>query len=323
MISRISSFSSAERLIRWICGEFPLFQRDLPGRRIIDSARLADFSYDCKQTISSSKWAMSGMSGRFSDPLYSPGSDLIAYYNTFIIDAMLEENPDRLKMKTEIYEAMMRVLYDAYVPSYHVSYDVLGDQEVFTLKYGWELAVYFAFYAFPFVNDLLTNLEFAKFFFRKFALLGPVNRNLQKFLSDYYQWKKMLPVREHPIANDFLELTPLKRIEMCYYKAGLTVEAAEAELDAHVRNLKEFARFIYAYISSVVVGDNQALLNRAFVSGIKPSSLVFDPEAIRLAYAGQARCSETYDWSLDPFVMEHFRTQAVADSAGCTPVPQS
>lgn len=308
-------FSTSEKMLRWICEEFPLFQGDLPKRKILDGARFTEFSYDCKQTISPAKWAMSGMSGRFSDPLYSPGSDLIAFHNTFIVDAILETDPDQLKLKAEIYEAMMKVIYDAYVPSYCVSYDALGDQEIFTLKYGWELAVYFAFYAFPFINDLFTNLRFAKFFFRKFALLGPINRNLQKFLSDYYQWKKLQPQREEPLANDFLDLTSLKRTEMSYYKTGLSIDAVEEELEGHLNNLREFTRFIYVYVSSIVVGDNQALLNRAFVSGIKLSSHSFNPEALRQTYAGYAGCSETYDWSVDPFVMEKFRTQVANNSA--------
>ncbi len=300
-------FSTAEKMIRWVCEEFPLFQRDLPKRRIIDGARLTEFAYDCRQSISASRWAMSGMSGRFSDPLYSPGSDLIAFYNTFIVDAVLETDPDQLKEKAELYEALMRVLYEAYVPSYAVSYDVLGDQEVFTLKYGWELAVYFAFYAQPFINDLFTNLRFGKFFLRKFALLGPINRNLQRFLSDYYQWKKTQSPREEPIANDFLALTPLKKVEAGYYRTGLTIEEAEEEVEGHIANLKEFARFIYAYVTSVVVGDEQAVLNRAFVSSIRLSRHTFDVEALRRAYSVYAGGSETYDWNLDPFVMEQFR----------------
>ena len=143
--------STPEKLIEWACREFPLFERDLPKRKILDSARLASYSYDSQRTISASKWAMSGMSGRFSDPLYSPGSDLIAYYNTLIVDAVLEEDAEKLKEKVELYEALMKVVYEAYVPSYSISYDTLGDQEVFAFKYGWELAIYFSFYAFPFI----------------------------------------------------------------------------------------------------------------------------------------------------------------------------
>ncbi len=308
---RAEEVSTPQKLLAWVCREFPLFERDLPNRKILDSGRLASYAYDCRQTISASRWAMSGMSGRFSDPLYSPGSDLIAYHNTLIVDALMEENPDRLKEKVDLYEALMRVVYDAYVPSYAVSYDTLGDQEVFTLKYAWELAVYFYFYAFPFINGLITDIRFIRVFFRKFAQLGPINRNLQKFFSDYYRWKKQEELSTEQVAKDFLGLTPLKKAEMCYYKTGLSVEQAEEELDAHVRSMRDFARFIYAYVSSVVVGDRQALLNRAFVSGIKLSRFAFDPAVIRRSYQDASACGEAYEWNLDPGAMDVFRTADV------------
>jgi len=81
-------------------------------------------------------------------------------------------------------------------------------------------------------------------------------------------------------------------------------------LESQLKSLKEFARFIYAYLTSIVLGDNQALLNRAFVSSIKLSSHAFNPEALRQSYASHAGGSETYDWNIDPFVMEAFRPQA-------------
>ncbi len=309
-------FSTPEKMIEWICVEFPLFQRDLPKRRIVDSDSLLDLPCDCRQAISASKWAVSGLSGRFSDPLYTPGSDLISFCNTLIADAILEKDPEQLKKKAEVYEALMKALYEAYVPSYCASYAALGDQETFTLKYAWELAVYLSFYVFPFINDWFTDPRFARLFLRKFEMLGPVNQNLQKFLNGYYGWKKTLPPRGQKIAKDFLALTPLKRAESEYYRTGLSIEAAEEELEGQVASLKEFARFIYGYVSSVVVGDNQALLNRAFVAGIQLTGQAFDPEALRRDYARQGAGSETFDWNLDPFVMEEFRSQLVDESAG-------
>ena len=302
--------SSAEKLIAWICREFPLFERDLPKRRIIDSARLAEYSYDCRRTISASRWAISGMAGRFSDPLYSPGSDLIAYYNTIIVDAILEKDPEQLRMKAELYEALMKVVFDAYVPSYSMSYDALGDQETFTMKYAWELAVYFTFYAYPFINDLFTNVRFVKFFFRKFAQLGPVNRSVQQCLTDYYQWKKLRPSQSSALAYDFLDLTPLKKAEMTYYQVSPNEDHAEETLEGHLRSMREFARYLFAYVSSVVLEDPRVLLNRGFVESIKLNSWRLDPEALRAAYAPHAGCAETCEWGLNPLAMEVFRPQS-------------
>src|SRR5215210_3261861 len=177
-----------EKLIAWVCEEFPLFARDLPYRRVLHHTALKDFAHDCVQTISPARWAVAGEAGRFTDPLYSPGGDLIALYNTFITDAVRTDDDRELAEKCRLYEQLMEAVYEAYVPTYAVSYDTLGDQEAFTLKYTWELTVYFAFYVFPFINDLFTNRQFISLFLNRFARLGPINKNLQAFISSYYCW---------------------------------------------------------------------------------------------------------------------------------------
>src|SRR5262249_8068968 len=131
--------ATAERLLDWACQEFPLFARDLPHRKILDHSMLRDFAHECTRTISESKWALSGEAGRFTDPLYSPGSDLISVHNTLITDAILTEDRTELASKCRLYEELMEAIYEAYIPTYAVSYDVLGDQEAFALKYTWEL----------------------------------------------------------------------------------------------------------------------------------------------------------------------------------------
>ena len=307
---------TAEQLIAWACKKFPLFERDLLDREVLDFGRLPDFAYDCRRTISENRWAVTGMSGRFTDPLYSPGSDLIAYYNGMIVEAIMESDPEILGRKCEVYEALMRVVYEAYLPSYAVSYDALGDQEVFNLKYAWELAIYFGFYVFPFINDFFTDLTFIPIFFRKFALLGPINRNLQQFLSDYFQWKKLHgPGGDAPRQFfDFTSLTPLARAEKALYKTGLSVAEAEEELSAQLENLKEFARYIAAYLCSIVANDPGLIRNAAFIRKLKLRTLRFDPDQIRQWAADCRDLSAPYEWSLDPGAMELFRPASGAGS---------
>src|SRR5260370_25403551 len=116
-----------------VCPECPLFERDLPHRKILDEGRFFDFSYDAQQTISPERWAMTGEAGRFSDPLYSPGSDLISIYNTLIVDA-IESPPEDLERKCKVHEVVMRVIYEAFVASYAVIDDFLGDRQALPLK---------------------------------------------------------------------------------------------------------------------------------------------------------------------------------------------
>ncbi|HUS09014.1 MAG TPA: tryptophan 7-halogenase, partial [Pyrinomonadaceae bacterium] len=185
--------NTTPKLMKWICNEFPLLARDLPRRRIFDHGFLKDYAYDCIQTFYPNKWALSGESGRFSDPLYSPGSDLIAFHNTALVDCILTNDDAVLAKKIPLYESLVRSMYQAYVPSYAISYDVLGDQEAFVLKYTWELSVYFAIYVFPFINDLLTDRRFIPGYLARFARLGRLNASLQRLLSGFAQWKFRQP----------------------------------------------------------------------------------------------------------------------------------
>jgi 2-polyprenyl-6-methoxyphenol hydroxylase-like FAD-dependent oxidoreductase len=306
--------SSLPKLIEWVCEEFPLFARDLPHRKILDHSSLKDFSYDCWQTIDPSRWAIAGEAGRFTDPLYSPGGDLISLYNTLITDAILTTDAGELAGKCRAYEQLMEAFYEAYVPTYAVSYDALGDQEAFTVKYSWELAIYFSFYVFPFINDLFTDKKFIAAFLRRFLQLGPINKNLQSFISAFYQWKKVArePLRE-PVFNDFTDVAPLSAAEKAFYSVGVSVDEAQRVLDSQLANLKEMARFILTHLSSVVLSDERVLTNREFIEGIDLHHYRFDPDEIRERHAKCAGSTQLYEWSFDPYALVRFMTEPRPD----------
>ena len=285
--------SSARKMLDHVCREWPIFARDLPRRKILDEGRFFDYSYDAQQTISPQHWAMTGESGRFSDPLYSPGTDLISIYNTLIVDAILTSDTAALERKCRIFELVMRVMYEAYVPSYAISYDCLGDRQAFLYKYGWELAIYFGFYVLPFINDLFTDEEFLPSFLRKFGLLGPINRQLQKFLSDFYHWKKENALADTaPMMNDFYEMTPLRQSELLFYQVGLTRDEAVETLDRQLNSLKDFARWIIAQVHSTVLDDPAIARDAALIASIKLRDIRFDAAQIRADYGAAAKKSE-------------------------------
>ncbi|MFN0167333.1 MAG: NAD(P)-binding protein [Bryobacteraceae bacterium] len=287
--------STARKMLEFVCEKWPIFQRDLPNRKVVDEGRYYDFSYDARQTISAERWAMSGEAGRFSDPLYSPGSDLISIYNTLIVDA-IQSKPEDLKRKEELYELTMRVMYSAYVPSYAMSYDCLGDRQAFTYKYGWELAIYFGFYVVPFINDLFADEQFLPHYLRKFGLLGPLNRNLQKFLSDFYRWRQANAAPETEVGmNDFYEMPWLRDSETLFYKVGLTREEVLDVLDMHFQNLRDFARWIVAQVYATVLGNPEIGQDMAFREKIRVREVMFNPEKMRMEYLAMSAIAETVE----------------------------
>ena len=278
----VDEVSSPEKVIAWIAKRFPMFAADLSARQIIDHGLYRDFSYDCTQSISADRWALAGESGRFSDPLYSPGGDLIALYNTLIVDAILTEEQSSLAVKARLYELLMWAFYEAYIPSYSESYDVLGDQECFAMKYGWELTVYFIFYVFPFINRVFTSAAFVVPFLDLFAKLGSINNSLQPFISGYYRWKKERPSpQKEPVFFDFTAFEPLRKAQELFYQVGLTPRECARTIERQMANVEKMARFIAAYIYSVVLEDDDILVAKNLAETIDIEKLEFNPEKMR------------------------------------------
>lgn len=286
-----------KRLVKWVCEHFPLFARDLPNRKILHAASYRDYSFDCVQTIDRNRWALIGEAGRWTDPLYSPGGDLISIYNTLVTDCILTADREELNAKVVLYEQLEQAVYAAYVPSYAISYDCLGDQEAYSLKYTWELTIYFAFYVFPFINDLFTDRRFLVTFLARFGALGRVNLSLQQFLNAYYHWKKAnREPHAAPIFYDFYESGGLGVAEKTFYKVGIPVEEARTVLDAQLANAIELARYTAAHIYAMVLDEPALVWNRSFLEQLDLERLAFDPERMRSDYAPHALDTTRYPW---------------------------
>ncbi|HEY4592067.1 MAG TPA: hypothetical protein VIJ61_06640, partial [Thermoanaerobaculia bacterium] len=309
-----------EKLVEWICREYPLFARDLPQRKIVYHSGYTSFALDNGQTISPNRWALVGEACRFTDPLYSPGGDLISTYNTLITDCILTPGWRELEAKIRFYEPLARAIYEAYVPSFAVSYCTLGDQECFSLRYVWELTVYFAFYVFPFINDFLTNQAFLPGFLRRFGQLGPINQGMHRVLAAYYRWKKETVILEapEPVFFDFMEIGALAAAELTFYKVGVSPDEAKQVLDDQLENLRDLARWTLAHIAAAVLDDPRAVTNAAFIRGIDVDDLQFDPAAMAARLEAACReTSEAYAWRFDVPCMARFRTARLAQ-----PVPE-
>jgi hypothetical protein len=307
--------NSQAKLTDWVCRHFPAFARDLPQRKILHFSGLADFSHGCAQTISAERWALAGEAGRFLDPLYSPGSDFIALHNTMIVDAVKTTDQAELEGKCRRAEQMVRALYEAFVPTYATSYVTLGDPETYSLKYTWELAVYFGFYVFPFINDFFTDARFVPGFLKRFSRLGKLNHALQQLFADFYRWRVRAcePQRDR-VFFDFMTFPALVAAETTFYKVGVSIEESRAVLDEQLGHLEVFARWIAAYLVSRAIDQPAALVDRAFVESLELEHLKFDPPALAARYRALAGTAGDYPWPFDPHLYEGFRTPLKADA---------
>lgn len=306
---KLDEVDGKEKLLAWLFERFPLLRRALDKQDIIDFTVMRDYTHDCEQTINAGRWAMVGEAGRFSDPLYSPGSDLISIYNSLIVDAILSDEAE-LKEKVPLFEAMMKTIFHSFMPSYDQGYPPLGDQECFCLKYGWELSVYFGFLVFPFMNGLFTDKSFLPGFFRRFSELGDINRTVQNYIADYYQWKRKRnpPAPVSPIHFDFMTFPALQAAEKTFYKTGCNAVEAHQVLDEQSRNLREFAAWILAHIDAATSGNSELLHDAGHIETLDIRARDFAQAQIDMTQ--HTPDAARHAWSFDPnFMYEKFHAE--------------
>jgi len=242
---------STDKLLKWVDQRFPLFSDDFKKRKLLDAALLRDYSHGVKTAISPARWAITGEAGRFLDPLYSTGSDFIALHNTFITAAIVSEqreSHDQFVRRVTMYEQAMRALYESYFHTYDTSYRVLGDQEAFSMKYTWELSLYFTMYVLPFINGHFTDPEFIRDFLPRFARVGAMSAEVLHSIGAMYDRKKQLAATGSQLGQkdqvrylDFMLSEHLRRAERCFYAIGVDGKTCLRHIDEGVENLNELA----------------------------------------------------------------------------------
>jgi hypothetical protein len=305
-------------LTDWVCRHFPLFARDLPQRKVLHfsgSGRLL-----ARLRADDQRRSLGGLRrGRaLPRPALQPGERLhrSAQHDDRRRDRA-DGRPER-EAKCRQHETLVRALYEAFVPGFAESYVALGDPEAYSLKYTWELTVYYAFYVFPFINDLFTESRFVPGFLRRFGRLGRINQGLQETIRDFYHWRKA--AGDAALRADLLgvhEPRAARRGGEDVLRDRRSGGRAHQVLDVQLANLEELARMIMAWIASRVVDDPAALHDRAFVDAIDlDDAAPSTPTALRGSLGERSRGSAgRKEWRFDPSLLERFRTP-LAEASG-------
>lgn len=159
---------TVEAAIEWLGRHEPQLAGVLDGRRgqIEDFHGIENFAYGCSRVFSPDRWCLTGVSGVFIDPFYSPGSDFIAHGNTFITDMVTRdlagEDPRSLRRRILGLNAQYLSAFETAVPNtYADHYPHFGNAEVMSAKLLWDFGFYWALAALPFIQGKLQDLEFA------------------------------------------------------------------------------------------------------------------------------------------------------------------
>jgi len=184
----LAEFNSFDRAMAWLRTHEPACAAGIEaaGGELLDFTALKHYSRRCRQLFSPDRWAISGDGGIFIDPLYSPGSDFIAFSNTFITDLVRHDlSGKRVAHLTDLYNELMLGFAENTFQVYQDQYDILGNPVVCPLKIIWDFATYWSFFASVFCHERLCDVTMYARLREDLARVARLNAGMQTLFREW------------------------------------------------------------------------------------------------------------------------------------------
>jgi flavin-dependent dehydrogenase len=175
-------------LLAWLEDHEPELARAVAERRdsLQDFRKLKHYAYGCKQVFSADRWALTGVAGVFTDPLYSPGGDFIALSNTLITQMIgLDLAGQPIEQLAAASDAFYLDTYKALMPVWQDQYGLMGNPQVWSAKCVWDIYAYMAASALLYNNGVLTDMAFMGSVRDTFEGFTALNHRMQAFFREW------------------------------------------------------------------------------------------------------------------------------------------
>lgn len=137
---------SLDRVQRFIAQHEPQLAQALEPYEVLDFLCLREYSHTVGRAWSTERWALVGEAGAFVDPLYSPGTDFIAYANTFTTELIrVEREGGELETRTRELNLQYRALVAGNIDVYARAAPVFGHARAMLAKIYWDNFAYWSY----------------------------------------------------------------------------------------------------------------------------------------------------------------------------------
>jgi flavin-dependent dehydrogenase len=176
----------------------PHLFRALAKYPIKDFLCLRNYAYQNGRAWSEDRWSIVGEANAFTDPLFSPGTDLIAFANCFTVEAMRTDLAGGdLAKKSMMLNAQFRAILSGSLRIYRTASAIYGHPSAMAYKIFWNNFAYWSFTCQYWKQDLCrydadVQDQVAKYGGR---FLGLMDR-MEHLLTT---WAKMAPERPTPV----------------------------------------------------------------------------------------------------------------------------
>jgi flavin-dependent dehydrogenase len=182
-----------DRMIGWLCEHEPQLGQAIDSRRgdIQDFLRVEDFAYGVERVLSPERWSLAGEAGAFADPFYSPGSDFIAYSNSFTADVIARDlDGEDVGERIEYFNDLYLRTFAMVLSRTENLYEAFGNPRVIEAKLSYDAVVNHGGVVLVAVKEKLTDLELMKSVDADIDRIYRLNMRTQRL---FREWNELEP----------------------------------------------------------------------------------------------------------------------------------
>ena len=238
-------FSTYDSTFGWLQKNHPRCAEAIEGADLLDYVVINDYSLDCKQMFSEQGWGLTGESGIFTDPFYSPGTDFIAFNNTFISELVKGDLKGQdIRLNSRIYQSMNRSFFDSTMSLYTGQYGGFGDRRLMSLKLVWDYSYYWGVLTLLFFRSAITNVNLMRELNPVLRSAQATNAHVQAMFRERAKQRLVLPVQ-----GVFMNQYPVPCLQ--YFNKVLADEKSISTQQALAGNVKKLVRIAF-YIEQML-----------------------------------------------------------------------
>jgi hypothetical protein len=197
--------------------------------------------------FSSDRWCLTGEAAVSLDPLYSPGSDLIAIANGLICDLVVRSlGGEDVRGRALVHDKLFLSLTNIWLSIYEQQYSLMDNAQIMVTKIIWDTAFYWGVFGLLYFHDTFRNIADNPGVAANLSRIALLSNRVQAF---YREWHAL----DQPAAADaFIDLySPLDF--MVQLHTGMAAELPPTELEAQfAANVRLFERLAGQIVSTVI-----------------------------------------------------------------------
>ena len=185
----LTDFNSLDKAVAWLEKHEPQCAAAVRDHLdcVQDFRAIKHYSTECQQVFSRDRWGITGEAGFFHDPFYSPGSDFIAFANTFLTDLIRRDLTGRgYRIRAFAYDRIFKRFYYGTRTAYQDQYQLFGNPIVMPVKILWDYLVYWSITGFIFMQGRMCHQTMYLRNLSKLTQLGKVNHFMQDFFRAWH-----------------------------------------------------------------------------------------------------------------------------------------